>query len=319
MARIFYVLWSTGGITGGQKMIIRHVETLRELGFDAYVYATSGVPEQLDHRAPVVRGAGVRAGDVVVAPDDGEEILQQCAAKAWRPVVIAQNPYLMSRYGLNAIEAVAGAHPLTFIAVSEGLGRTLKRMFPAADVEVVRCFADERRFRSPTAKRRAIAYTPKKRLLEAGAIEGFFKRLHPQHANFAWNRIEKLSERETAEAFAASAVFLSLNRLESVGMTTLEAMASGCICAGFLGVGGREYATPDNGFWVPDDDCEAAADALAEACAVALQGGPERQRRLEAGYETARQWTYAGFRRQLEETWMRIAPDTRLQTTPLDV
>lgn len=317
MAKIYYVLWSTGGITGGLKMMIRHVETLRELGFDAYCYIASEEPRQVEHRAPMVRGA-VGPNDVVVIPDDANDVLRQCARKPWRPVVIAQNPYLMSALGLEGIDALATAHPLSFMGVSDGLGRTLNRLYPAATVETVRCFADERVFRPPTAKRRAIAFTPKKRPLEAGAIEGLFKRLHRGYDNFGWTRVENATERETAAAFADSAVFLSLNRLESVGMTTLEAMASGCICAGFLGVGGREYATPDNGFWVPDEDCEAAADALAEACAVALEGGPQRARRLEAGYETARQWSYAAFRRQLEETWMRIAPDARLQTTPLD-
>jgi glycosyltransferase involved in cell wall biosynthesis len=101
-------------------------------------------------------------------------------------------------------------------------------------------------------------------------------------------------------------------------MTTLEAMAAGALCAGFTGIGGLEYATPENGFWVAEDDCEAAADALAEACAIATSGGPELARRLEAGYETARQWSYAAFLRQLEETWMRLAPDARLKSGPLD-
>jgi glycosyltransferase involved in cell wall biosynthesis len=97
-------------------------------------------------------------------------------------------------------------------------------------------------------------------------------------------------------------------------MTTLEAMASGCLCAGFTGIGGDEYATPDNGFWAPEDDCEAAADALAEAAAVAAEGGAELARRLEAGFETARAWSYAVFLQRLETVWMGIAPEARTRT-----
>lgn len=317
MARILYVLWSGGGITGGQKVIIRHVEALRDMGFDAYCYLTAQAPGQIEHAAPMIRGA-IHDDDVVVVPDDTADVLRQCAQNPWRSVIIAQNPYIMSAIGLDGLDLLAASRPLTFMAVSEGLGRTLSRIYPSATIEIVRCFADERRFRGPSVKRRAIAFTPKKRPLEADAIKGLFKRLHRPYENFAWTRIEKATEQETASAFAESAVFLSLSRLESVGMTTLEAMASGCLCAGFLGVGGQEYATPDNGFWVANEDCEAAVDALAEACRVALAGGPERHRRLEAGYETARQWSYASFRRQLEEMWMRIAPDARLQSTPLD-
>ena len=73
--------------------------------------------------------------------------------------------------------------------------------------------------------------------------------------------------------------------MESVGLTTLEAMASGCVCAGFTGIGGRQYATPDNGFWVDDDDCMAAADALAQAISLVREGGaPLRIQRMAAYY-----------------------------------
>ncbi len=101
-------------------------------------------------------------------------------------------------------------------------------------------------------------------------------------------------------------------------MTTLEAMAAGCVCAGFTGVGGDEYATPDNGFWVPNEDCEAAADALALAADLSQTGGAPLRLMLEAGHETARQWSYAAFRVALEEVWMRLAPEARLREGPLD-
>ena len=318
MARILYVLWSTGGVTGGQKMIIRHVETLRDLGFDAVCYVSNRAPTLLEHRAPIVVRGPVMPDDIVVVPDDANETLRQCSQKPWRTVVFAQNPYFMAAMGLEGVDLLASTRPLTVMAVSDGLKRTLKRLYPAAAVEVVRCFADERLFGPARDKRRAVAYTPLKRKLEADAIVAMFKRLHRGHAGFGWAPVESATERVTADTFAAASVVLSLNRLESVGMTTLEAMASGCVCAGFRGVGGGEYATPDNGFWVPEDDCEAAVDALAEACAVVSEGGAALARRLEAGYETARLWSYAAFRGQLEATWMRIAPDARLQSTALD-
>ena len=54
-----------------------------------------------------------------------------------------------------------------------------------------------------------------------------------------------------ARVFGESALFLSLSRFESLGLTTLEALASGCIVAGFTGFGGRDYATACNGWWWP--------------------------------------------------------------------
>lgn len=317
MPKIFYVIHSSGGITGGQKMAVRHVETLRDLGFDAYCYVANQPPGRLSHRAPLVNG-GIAPGTMVVIPDDSADIVRQCVDKPWRTIVFAQNPYYMAIRGLEQIDILGMSPPLTFMAVGERLVATLRRLYPSAEIELVRCFADERTFRPGLPKQPSIAFTPRKRIPESEAIGALFRRLHPHHERFEWARVENASEAETAEAFRASAVFLSLSRLESVGMTTLEAMASGCVCAGFTGVGGLEYASPANGFWAPEDDCEAAADALAEACAVAAAGGPELARRIEAGYETARQWSYAAFRDQLEETWMRLAPEARLKSGPLD-
>lgn len=317
MPKIYYVVHSSGGITGGQKMAIRHVEALRDLGFDAYCYVANTTPGGLVHRAPLVKGH-IAAGSIVVTPDDSHDVFQQCAGKAWRLVVFAQNPYYMAARGLAGIDLVAGSGPPTFLTVGERFAATIARLYPTAQVELVRCFADERVFRPASSKVASIAYTPRKRKTEARAITALLRRLHPRHVDYRWIHVENATEGQTAEAFARSAVFLSLSRLESVGMTTLEAMASGCVCAGFTGIGGLEYATPDNGFWAPEDDCEAAADALARACDVTSTGGAALASRLEAGYETARQWSYAAFVRDLEESWMRLAPEARLKSGPLD-
>jgi glycosyltransferase involved in cell wall biosynthesis len=106
--------------------------------------------------------------------------------------------------------------------------------------------------------------------------------------------------------------------MEAVGMTPLEAMASGCMVAGFTGIGGRDFATPENGFWVDEDDVEACADAMAQAADVVATGGVAAARRLDAGHETAARWSYANFRVALEEVWMRLAPEARVKNGPLD-
>jgi glycosyltransferase involved in cell wall biosynthesis len=309
MPRILYVLVNEGGIQGGDKMIVRHVEALRSLGFDAYVYIAKQAPEWMAHQAPLT-GGRIEADDLVVLPDDAGHQLGKSAKAAWRTVIFSQNPYYFATRGLQYVDAYPPAKAPRFIAVAPGLAATIRRCWPAAEVEVVRCFADERAFRAD-AKLDVVLFAPRKRPLEAEAIEKLFGKLHPEHAHLQWTAILKRPEKEVATAMSRAALFLSLSRLESVGMTTLEAMASGCVCAGFLGVGGREYATPDNGFWVPDDDCVAAADAVAEAAALVRAGGAALQRRLDAGFETARAWSYAVFRQELEAAWMRLAPEFR--------
>lgn len=320
MPRINYLLFSSGGMQGGHKMIVRHVETLRDLGFDAVVYLGRGsvAPTWFEHRAPIVHAEPVTGDDIIVAPDDGRRSIRQCAEMGVRTHILSQNPYYFGATAFDEVDRFPADNVPTFLAVAPRLAATLKRAFPQSPVEVVPCFADERIFRPGAEKRDAIVYAPKKRTIEAQAIRSFVRKFHPRHSAIDWVEANGLTERQMAHALAEASLCLSLSRLESVGMTTLEAMASGCVCAGFLGVGGAEYATPENGFWVPEDDCEAAADALAEAADLVATGGPALKARLEAGYEAARRWSYANFRQALEAAWMRIAPEARLRDGPLD-
>ena len=94
-------------------------------------------------------------------------------------------------------------------------------------------------------------------------------------------------------------VFLSLSRLEGFGLTPLEAMASGCVVAGFTGIGGREYAIPDNGFWADEDDFPACVAGLAKA--VELSAAPEKYR--VACQKTLALYTPETFKKGVKEAW----------------
>ncbi|WP_374468366.1 glycosyltransferase [Phenylobacterium sp.] len=317
MSRIVYMAVSGGGIAGGHKMIIRHVETLRELGFDAACYTNpkNVVPSWFKHDAPFLIGGGLKSGDIIVVPDDETPALRDLVARRYPVVVFAQNPYYAaSSGGLDAIAAYPPEKAPPVIAVAPRLAATFRRAFPDNVVEIVPCFADERLFRPTADKAAEVALVPRKRPVEAAAIQAFYRRLIPGRLQLDWRELKGATEEQVAQAFARAGLFLSLSHLESVGMTPLEAMASGCLVAGFTGVGGEAYATPENGFWVPSEDCEAAADALARAADIFLTGGPELARRREAGFETARQWSHARFRDALEEVWMRLAPQARVRS-----
>jgi hypothetical protein len=275
MTRIVYLLLSNGAApTGGQKMAVRHVETLRALGFDAigYVAAGSVEPRWFNHTAPLVFATPVREDDIIVVPSDALEAMALAARSRARAVVFAQSLYDFAADGFTAFEAFQAPPPV--ICVSDPQADTLRRALPSARIEVVPCFADERIFRPLPHKNNAVAFVPRKRPLEARATRALFERIHAHHAGLAWWEVARRSETEVARMFGAASLHFSLSRLESLGMTPLEAMASGCLCAGFLGVGGKAFATFDNGFWAPDDDCEAAADSLAAAADLFLTGGP---------------------------------------------
>jgi hypothetical protein len=309
--RIVYISFPTGQIAGGQKMIARHVESLRELGFDAVWWRKRDVElPWLRHAAPVEVQTPFRPDDILVVPSDAPNAIAS-AAKTDNPVVVFVQGHITFA-STGGLEAVSALRDPTFLAVSPTTAAAVRRAFPSSRIEIVPGFADERLFRPPEQKRHAITHAPWKRALEAAAIRAFLKVHHPRHARTGWATILNATEEQMAEGLRGYTVFLSLSRLEGLGLTPLEAMASGCLVAGFKGLGGCDFATADNGFWVDDDDCIGAADALAEAADLALAGGPALARRLEAGRATAEAWSYARFRTSLEEVWMRIAPEARV-------
>jgi hypothetical protein len=312
MPRILYALLSSGGVRGGHKMTVRHVEALRNLGFDAYLYLTTegARPVWLAHAAPIVVGGAIRSDDIIVVPEDDASSLAQMASRPERTVVFYQGPHATAQ--IDVIGTFDTDRFPVIITVGRRHTTEIRRLFPGAQVAFVPCFADERIFAPATAKTGTIVYSAHKRPRAAVAISNFYKRLHPRHADIAWTELSNAAELGVAETLGRSSMLLSLGLFESVGLMPLEAMASECICAGFTGVGGWEYATADNGFWVADDDYIAATDALAMAADLIKTGGSALRAMKEAGRETAAQWSYGVFLEALERVWSELAPQARI-------
>jgi len=312
MGRIIYLLFSRGRGTGGQKMILRHVETLRDLGFDALCWLPrdNTAPSWFSHHAPIEHEPNLRDEDVLVIPEDHPSVLERAADLKCRVVVFSQGAYLVATRAAELISE----RPDRFshiMAVGARQADLLRRLYPRSRVDLVQCFADERLFRPAAEKAPRVLVVPRKRPAEAQIIVGLAKRLYAGRMNYKAAFAEDLPEATLADAMGKSAAFLSLQKGESVGLMALEAMASGCVCAGFTGTGGWAYATNENGFWAPEDDCLAAAEAISEAVAVHREGGARLKLMLEAGFDTARRWGHAAFRQQLVAFWSELAPDAR--------
>ncbi|WP_309088284.1 glycosyltransferase [Phenylobacterium sp.] len=256
-------------------------------------------------------GTPFRPDDILVLPEDAPNAIAHVAGLPNRAVIFCQNQFGLANVGVAGVDRFSSARAPVFITPGRVCAETVRRLYPGAQVEVVQSFADERVFRPREPRRLQIALTPRKRPAEAQIIRNMFRRMHPRHAEIPWSELNEAPEAQVAETFGTSALFLCLSRLEAAPMTPLEAMASGAICAGFRGVGGREHSDASNGFWVEDDDCMAAADALAQAADLVVGGGPALQRMREAGFSTAKAWSYAAFRPMLEEVWTRLAPEAR--------
>jgi len=115
-----------------------------------------------------------------------------------------------------------------------------------------------------------------------------------------------ISEGDVGRAMGEAKVFLSLSRLEGFGLTPLEAMASGCVVAGFTGIGGREYANAENGFWADEDDFPACVGQLKKAVELALAPAAAQKPYSDACRKTLAAYTPEAFEKAVKEAWAQI-------------
>jgi glycosyltransferase involved in cell wall biosynthesis len=245
----------------------------------------------------------VQDSDIVVVPEDDLSPLKFVAKLPNRKVVFVQNHIVGVSSGILQLAPSELDRYTHFLACSHLAGISVGGYLPNASISIVPAFADERVFRQDADKEFTIACTPRKREIECTIIQQLFERLYRGNVPWKWSHLRGASEAVVAATFEKSSVFLSLSRFEAAGVTTLEAMACGCIVAGFTGAGTLEYATPANGFWAADDDCESATRALLAAAETVERGGAVYALRREAARRTASEWSFERSSKALVEYW----------------
>lgn len=267
MGRIIYLCPFPGDvITGGVKTAYRHVELLAEMGYDAWVWQPAGKPfwfastaRRLDGLSPET----VRPDDVLVFPEviDFPEFGPLLHTR--RPctkLLFCQNQY----YVFNDLIPRTTYAQLGFRDVfcsCEAIKRMLESVLGLQDVALIPYDIDRDKFR-PRAKTLRIAAIPRKMPRHASMIGFMFKAKYPDTRHVPFTVIENFTEDQLAETLGTSDILLALSHFEGLGLIPIEAMASGCLIAGYHGYGGLEYARPENGFWFGADEHEGVADAL---------------------------------------------------------
>ncbi len=306
MGRIVYLVFAPRELNGGNKVTFRHVEALNAMGLDAVVRIVGGGarPDWFQHTARIDDDtAPLGDSDILVLPEDTAEAFTRFARLPNRKLVFCQNPYFaIATGGLGKLAPEIAGQYREFLACSQGVAAWISRYLAYDRISVIPGFADERLF-APAPKEAIIACIPRKRRMELLSIRHMFERLYTGPTTWRWAALDQVSEREVAAAMSRAAVFLSLNRFEGMALTTVEAMASGCLVAGFTGLGPREYTNSINGLWVEEDDCEACAKALVEAALLADDNAGGAALMRHAARATAQAWSYAAFVQALADFW----------------
>lgn len=301
--RIIYLSKDVNYPTGGIRVAHRHVAMLVRNGFDARIVLVDDERRRFfEESIPVEttdKAFTLQRNDLIVVPEPWGGLIQKFRQWDVRRYVFCQN-HFYTFVGLGPTETYAQIGVDRVFCCSEVIADYLKAVMGLDDVPVIHNAIDRSLFR-PSAKRRQIAVMPRKMKIEADFIEGSFRHMYPDLADVPWVKIADVPEAEVARILGESAVFLALGRNEGLGLPPLEAMASGCLVVGFLGDGGRAFATPENGRWCAAEDWLGAAGQLAQALRDYDRDGGQRM--IGAGRATASEYSLERMERELVAFW----------------
>lgn len=139
------------------------------------------------------------------------------------------------------------------IVVSEDSRKYLSYLFPSLNLQRIRLGINENLFHYNSAKKRQIAFMPRKLKEDSFQITNILKQKGILN-DWKLVMIDDKSETEVAQIMKESYIFLSFNETEGFGLPPAEAMACGCIVIGYSGLGGKEYFNENFSFQVKDRD-----------------------------------------------------------------
>lgn len=297
-----YFTFTMPPVSGGHFVALEQIAALNAMGFNAKVYYV-GAPDGFDKfPVPAVRaGAPLSAGDIIVAGEDNKKLLQDLKNLACVKVLFNQNPY----YAFVGFDSAAELSSYPFAAMivpSDFCAAQMKAMGVTRPIHRVRPAIPD--YFAPAEKKLQIAFAPRKRQVEALYLKSYFGARAPEYAQVPWVPLMNISRQDCARVMGQSAIFAALPHLESLGLTSLEAMAAGCHVVGYTGHGGAEYAMSGNGDWITDGDHDAFVEKLREACHLFEFG--QRNSKRDAGRVTAAAFSRAGFEAELAVAWSAI-------------
>lgn len=304
--RILFVAEAFAFPSGGISVIYQHAATLAKNGFRASVaLATRPERDFYGIDVPLTLHGGrltVEPGDIWVIPEGFSTYVEALRQAPVRKLMFCQNQY----YIPFPSNPGGGAHELGvdgFIASSHSVQQFFADVYGLTDIPIIPCAVDPQRFKPAPNKKLQVACMPRKLGDYAAFVQATLRRMHPRHADVPWVAIQGGTQQEAAASLGESAVFLSLSHKESFGLPPLEAMAAGCLVAGFHGDGGREYMGDANGWWADTGDWRACVKGLAAALDLCKADPPASASIRQAMAATVARYSPSRMEEALLEFW----------------
>jgi FkbM family methyltransferase len=261
---------------GGVAVIFMHVATLNRNGIAAWV----ALPELPDvnfyewNVPKIIYGEtfGVSDTDICVFPEGLLGYTNTLRGTPAKRIMFCQNQYYLP-FSSRPERGFSEFQLDSVVVSSLTIKACLEDLYGLTDIPVIPCAVDASKYTRVPNKARQIAFMPRKLGNDAKFIHAAFVRMYPNYSDVSWVAISQMTRRDAAKVLSESAIFLSLSDKESFGLPPLEAMASGCVVAGFHGDGGREYMNEGNGWWAETGDWRACVHGLASALETFDKGG----------------------------------------------
>lgn len=288
--------------SGGIKILYRHVDVLNRNGIDAaLLHQSKGFRcSWFDNATRIASMDTVQlvASDFLVVPEIyGPNLLTvgdlPMIGRKVRKVIFNQNcRYTFLGQTLESILHpgfdMAYRHAEEFVGamvVSEDSKNYLEYVFPGLDVWRIHNAINVERFSYEGHKKRQICFMPRKNPADALQVLAIL-RLQGCLEGFDVVAIDNMSEATVAKTMKESVIFLSFGYPEGCPLPPAEAMACGCVVAGYDGFGGKEYFDTRFSCPVPVGDITGYADSVRKLISAYDQdpGVLERQGRMASEY-----------------------------------
>lgn len=243
--KIFYFCPDLKFPSGGIKRLYSHVKILRDHDFDAYIlHLQKGFKiDWFQHDVPVVflnDNPPLDPGDTIVIPEGFPNIMKKIQGDSLNKVVIAlSHSYIFHTLPKGENWRDYGVD--TVITTSHIIADFIEWSMNIPNIHLIETSLDKHTFiYDPGRKRLQVAYV-KRKDTNTEQVEKILKSKDDLFQNIDFIAIENLTFAQYAEVLKDSDIFLTTSAHEGLNRSLLEAMACGCICIGYHGIGGKEY------------------------------------------------------------------------------
>ncbi|GAA2019214.1 glycosyltransferase [Nakamurella flavida] len=252
--RILYAGFATRQHSGGVHVLTQHVQLLRAAGEQAWLWLPDGAerPGWFDADVPVLFGDRVPVGadDLLVVPET-PTVQGLDPAPGARTVIFDQNHFYTFAAGVPGDDFPGWVRPPAMWAVTAESRDVLAAALPHLPVALVPNIVDGDTFTPLPADRLRVCWFPRKRPREASLLR-LLLRNDPRSAGVDLVEMVDLPRADVARTLGTATVFLALGHSESFGLPVAEALAAGCLVAGYDGGGGHELFDAPGAWRIPE-------------------------------------------------------------------